>query len=186
MPCLRLAIVLLKFSSLPISALYLLAKRDSEFLLSIEHHVEAGEPVNARTLRVMMIKDREGSSNTWSPGTARADGVPAEPELPPDDDTTPPDETVVSPPRYRHSPPQLLGPRPSDVRIAADGFVERLTRLAQLVPGLDVAEVAAWVERYEGADMAVRVMADFLHALSRRLGERAPLELLDSDSDTQH
>ena len=34
--------------------------------------------------------------------------------------------------------------------------------------------------------MAVRVMADFLHALSRRLGERAPLELLASDSDTQH
>ena len=49
---------LLKFSSLPISALYLLAKRDPEFLLSIEHHVEAGEPVNARTLRV---HDDQGS-----------------------------------------------------------------------------------------------------------------------------
>ena len=141
--------------------------------------------MNARTLRVMMIKDREGSSIIYDQARPEQTVYPRN-DSPPDDDPTPPDETVVSPPRYRHSPPQLLGPRPSDARIAADGFVERLTRLAQLVPGLDVAEVAAAVERYEGADMAVRVMADFLHALSRRLGERAPLELLASDSDTQH
>jgi hypothetical protein len=87
---------------------------------------------------------------------------------------------------YDTTPPEVARPRPSDARIAADGFVARLTSLAQVVPGLDVAEVTAAVEHYEGADMAVRVMADFLHALSRRLGERAPLELLASDSETQH
>ena len=59
------------------------------------------------------------------------------------------------------------------------------TKLAEMVSGLDVAEVAAAVEHYEGADMATRVMVDFLQELDRRLGERAPLELLASDSDTQ-
>jgi hypothetical protein len=145
---------LLKFSTLrlPISALYLLAKQEPEVLQRIERRVDAGEPVTARAVKVIVTHvDR-----------------------------------VIRSVSYASTPPEVLGPRPSEARIAADRFVTRLTSLAQVVPGLDVAEVAAAVEHYEGADMATRVMVDFLQELDRRLGERAPLELLASDSDTQH
>ena len=47
---------LLKFSTLrlPISALYLLAKQEPEVLQRIERRVDAGEPVTARAVKVIV------------------------------------------------------------------------------------------------------------------------------------
>ena len=69
---------LLKFSTLrlPISALYLLAKQEPEVLQRIERHVDAGEPVTARAVKVI-VTQWIGFLYNLRPGTARADGVPA-------------------------------------------------------------------------------------------------------------
>jgi Protein of unknown function (DUF3102) len=77
---------------------------------------------------------------------------------------------------------------PSPKERAAQRFLQELRVLVGcLLPGMTPDQIAAAVPPEHAtrtADTARRI-ADFLHELSRRLGERAPLELVAS-SDTKH
>lgn len=191
---------------LPVSTMYTLAKQDPEVIQLVASRLEAGEPVTAQGIKTMVtIVDREIRSvsyDTTPPDddTSRAevgdkithhdiikkpisyDTTPPDDTTPPEDETSPPEDEVSEPPLYDRSPPKNTVFDPQ--RKIAKHFVLELTRLARLVRHLDVAKVASVLKRYEGADMAVRLMADFLQELDRR-GESAPLALV-AKSDTQH